>query len=388
MFFSAISGIWGIVLSSCIFDNFKEIAKVRKRANLTLKNEYKTNPPKAVMIATSSYLLDGTFNHSAYQGMRDFFQQVGLGINKAIGLTLDEGKQNYQSLYRTALNNDFLVWILPGFQHAFQLPLFIANNKGTVNEEKLKKVHFIGIDYDLNLGNDPQDAEYKKHFHGYKFNVEQPSFAVGYAAAKFLSETVPDQKKRNISTFGGAPFPAVTDFILGFLKGILTFNLSTQPPTKRVGIVNDNIPLNSGFSLGSTMNAAVTNATASNVSMVFPVAGPATDVAVQQLKKNQLIIGVDVDKSLNYTGSKKALFFTSVLKNIAQATYDALANFYTDSKPNNNSGKSENLIVGNFQMDLVGVADTQIKTKQANIQKAKQAIEEGKDYLKKGSQCN
>lgn len=99
-----------IFLSSCKLNNFVEIATIQKRSSLELKDDYKSGKhPKAIMIATNSILLDRSLNHSTYQGFRTAFEQLGLDINQTIHLEIDNAKQNYQSLYKIALENDFRV---------------------------------------------------------------------------------------------------------------------------------------------------------------------------------------------------------------------------------------------------------------------------------------
>lgn len=256
---------------------------------------------------------------------------------------------------------------------------FINANK---NDPKISNIKFIGIDFDI--GND-FPKEYKNNFYSYQFDVKQSAFMIGYGAAKYLSNKITDKKKRNLSMFGGGPFPGVTDFIRGYLAGALAFNLKETNPEKRVGVLSSSrIALNSGFYLGPTMNSAATNAVSENASMIFPVAGSATGVCLNKMKPGQLIVGVDVDQSLIFSKRKEHLFFSSTIKNIAQAAYNGLVNIYAKPDSNSSSKKSsytdEHKIYGSFEQNLVGYSEAKF-TDNNDKKNANDALEEGKKFF-------
>ncbi|BBA22138.1 sugar ABC transporter substrate-binding protein [Mycoplasmopsis bovirhinis] len=349
--------------------------------NSTLTHDYvqsdaiKAKKLKFTLITDTGNVTDKSFNQSAWEALNAIGDQTQKSDREQSFefVTVKPTKSTYQQSYSTAVDTGTNVLVLPGFAHGEEISKFIKANKTKLQQ---KKVVIIGIDFTVET-----DYEY---FYALNFDVNQASWQLGYALSKYLSTefaSAPDSRK--VATLGGGAFFGVTDFITGYLKGIKAWN-DANPTLKTKHA--DSINLTAGFEANNAQNSAITNMLGTGAKIVYPVAGPATTQTVQSVTSNEayrdkLVVGVDVDQSKAIPASS-GYFATSVLKNIAQATYDIiLAKVFgiqaLETKISAFKQGTKNNYYGGFAEGWVGLAPSTIAdtAKRAVMQAA---IEEAK----------
>lgn len=330
---------------------------------------------KFTLITDTGNVTDKSFNQSAWEALNAIGDQTQKSDSEQSFefLTVKPSKDTYQQSYNTAVDTGTNVLVLPGYAHGNEISKFIKANKAKLQQ---KKVVIIGIDFTVET-----DYEY---FYALNFDVNQASWQLGYALSKYLSTefaSAPDSRK--VATLGGGAFFGVTDFITGYLKGIKAWN-DANPTLKTKHA--DSINLNAGFEANNAQNSAITNMLGTGAKIVYPVAGPATTQTVQSVTSNEsyrdkLVVGVDVDQSKSIPASS-GYFATSVLKNIAQATYDIiLAKVFgiqaLETKISVFKKGDKNNYYGGFGDGWVGLAPSTIADT-AKREKMQAAIEEAK----------
>ena len=241
------------------------------------------------------------------------------------------------------------------------------------------KKGIILVTVDFNGSNKLTDADYAPGLYiNLIFNTKEGGYMAGYAAGKFLS-TNKEEIGRTVTSFGGGQFEGVTDFNEGFYKGLIKWNSEQKDKSTKIKSFDGNeVNLSTGFSgpdLSNTAKSYVDRA----VKLIFPVAGPATEMCYDKMNDDsKYIIGVDTNQALS-AGTKSKIFLTSVLKNIGQATYDALGAILCGDKTyikTFDENKTSQTLVGNAEMNWTGIADSTIEGEKAA--EAKAAVEAGR----------
>lgn len=360
------------------------VAEIDVKANVNSEfvksDKIKAKNIKFALITDTGKVSDKSFNQSAWEALLQIADQTAETIDgkrkEAFEFTAVEPKGNsYEQSYNTAVDEGANVIVLPGFSHGEHIKPWIEKNKAKLEKNK---VIIIGIDFDL-------DVDYQ-NFYALNFDVNQASWQLGHAIGKFLATVYPEQAdKRKSSAFGGGPFFGVTDFITGYLKGLHYFNQSNPIKTTHAS----SLPLDSGFQPDEKQKSVITGVLDQGATFVYPVAGPATSVTIEEIRKNakfadKLVIGVDVDQSKAFQNGKEYLA-TSVLKNIGQAVYDViLAAVFEDGasqakieKYKNTSKQTTQSYFAGFDAHWVGLAPSTMKN-EAHRKVMNDAIEEAK----------
>ncbi|CCP23861.1 BMP family ABC transporter substrate-binding protein [Mycoplasmopsis cynos] len=307
------------------------IKKAERVSKITLNPQLvenaKTKKLNFTLVTDAGHVTDKSFNQSAWEALLAIYDQVENKKDFSFK-SVEPAKNSYQNAYRAAIDEGTNVLILPGFTHIETISDFIKNNKKELEE---KNILIIGIDFDLNYKTIPEGY---KNFVSLLFDVNQASWQLGYAMAGYFAEKYPnDPEKRSATSFGGAPIPSVTDFISGWLKGIIKYNEeNTNKKFKHKG----KLSLNAHFE-PSQQKTDILNAINADSTVIYPVAGPATGGVLEEYEKNQekykdrLIVGVDVNQALAFEASR-GKFLTSVEKKIAQSVYDVILGFGFENK--------------------------------------------------------
>lgn len=290
---------------------------------------------KTLLITAGGVVNDLSFNQSVWEALQTLGNQTGKPGNFSFTETTAGTPDQLQEQYRQALFFDHQYWVLTGFQQAsaFQSWLEDENNKKQFIE---KKIIVIAIDWTLDVSKVPPGQ-----FISINYKTQEAAWEVGYAASKFISENYTNRK---FNTFGGGPFPGVTNFNAGFLQGVLDFNKSTYTTDKPVAEANklkfvpgEEVTLNTGFASTPSARTTIDAIVGADPQAVFPVAGSLTAVTVNSVNvrnqgkddnEKQFVIGVDSDQSKAFSGDLSKLFFSSVEKNIAGTIYAALSSLY------------------------------------------------------------
>ncbi|WP_029906231.1 BMP family ABC transporter substrate-binding protein [Mycoplasmopsis opalescens] len=358
---------------------------------VNLKNEYKLekdkikDAPSIIMINDGGDINDKSFNQSAWEGVLKFADVQNEYPSSKIGV-LDVKDEKYQQAYQYALAKGYRIWVAPGFLHAEHLTKFFEN-ADNVRKFKENKAKIIGADYDIPL---------KLESHWQSFKTKEAAFIAGYAAAKFLSEE-DNKENRTFTSFGGGVFRGVTDFIEGFYKGVHYWNTLQKEEKTKVYSTQESVNLTTGFdATKDAMKTVVSAATATKAKIILPVAGPATFLVTKDENfkgKGKYVIGVDTDQALA-TKVGVETFFTSILKNLGQSTYDAVgllgstADWSTiqDKLGTPYPDANDRILSGGIKENWVDVSETHITgDKKA---KAEAALKEAKEVFLKLVQDN
>ncbi|BAW18319.1 lipoprotein [Mycoplasmopsis bovigenitalium] len=382
---SAISALSAMPLMAAACGNKKyshpkqpsqSVVNIKFNDSFKLTEEQIKKAPKIVMINDGGDLNDKSFNQSAWEGLLNFADLQNKFPYSQFDV-IEVKNSQFAQAYQTALEGKYQIWIAPGYLHGDHIGTFVKANEAKIKENK---VVIIGADY---------TSELSGHGIYQHFKTKEAAFMAGYAAGMFLSNET-DPKNRTVSSFGGGIFPGVTDFIEGFYKGILWWNNQQTDENKKVHTLTDTVDLSSGFEITPKMNSTIDSVLALNPKMVLPVAGPATNVLINnERSKDKYIVGVDTDQSLSAPKNKE-WFFTSILKSIGQSTYDTvgrLASTQDLASESDKLGKFEldkkdGNQVGGYNENWVDVAPTSI-TDPAKRQLAVAALQKGKEVFKK-----
>ncbi|TQC54227.1 BMP family ABC transporter substrate-binding protein [Mycoplasmopsis mucosicanis] len=301
-------------------------ANVVLNDKFNLTDEQAKEAPSIVLINDGGDINDKSFNQSAWEGVLNFTRKQNKYPISKIGVQ-DVKNGEYVKAYQAALDSKFKIWVAPGFLHAKHLKSFFSNPEN-VKKFKENGSKIIGADYASGL-------DLKSHYQD--FNVREGAWIAGYAAAMFLSNEA-EAKDRTFTSFGGGNFAGVTDFIEGFYKGVWYWNSQQTDENKKVHSTEANVNLSTGFNATEPkMATAVQQSTASGAKLILPVAGPATFVVLDDptfTSQNKYIVGVDTDQA-QATEKGKNRFFTSILKNLSQSTYDIVGLLATTPTSNN-----------------------------------------------------
>ncbi|QNM93530.1 BMP family ABC transporter substrate-binding protein [Mycoplasma sp. Pen4] len=291
------------------------IANIRKDDSVSVSSiqEGQTLPTVTVVSETGK-MLDKSFNQSSMETLWTLREQLG---NKLDVTGVESTTQNLNSTYEALLSKPAnQVWVLSGFGHGSVIESFIPQH---LEELKAKNVKIIVIDAGLS-SNASQDVKNYSDLYFLTYKVNQSAYIVGQAINNFLKDK--PEAERSTYVFGGGPYDGVTDFIVGYLKGIYTAGKNIEIKTDD-GKVN----LDSGFQADDKMNAAIAKMLSTHAKIDLPVAGTATSLLVDKLETTKdnstKIIGVDVNQAAAFK-SNADKFITSITKNISQSVYDTL----------------------------------------------------------------
>ncbi|WP_169738028.1 BMP family ABC transporter substrate-binding protein [Mycoplasma buteonis] len=294
-------------------------------ANNSLTADYvaehtKSKALEVALVTDAGNVTDKSFNQSSWEALNKLYDQSGGKIKIR---QLKPSGTDYESQYINLLSKtSATVWVLSGFKHNDPISKFLKNAE-TKKQMMDKKIVIVCVDFSLS-------SDVYPYAYSLLFKVEQSSWIVGNATANYLSQVYSsDAAKRLAVSFGGGAFGGVTDYNIGFERGLLAWNKANAD--KKVKTNSSSVPLNSGFEPNDSMRNVINSVIGENPSVILPVAGPATQETVgkldQDTKYNDVkVIGVDVDQSLTYpsNSSQNGRFLTSITKNIAQAVYDVI----------------------------------------------------------------
>ncbi|MEE3928549.1 BMP family ABC transporter substrate-binding protein [Mycoplasmopsis ciconiae] len=303
---------------SIYIDKNKRVAEIKESSLITPEIGMKFADKKIVLISDQGVIQDNSFNQSSWEALNLLWDQTDGYANIS---SIESGGQ-YTNAYTSALSDGKDVWVLSGFGHSSGIGKFIKENKEAM--EELNPL-LVFVDFKVD------DLDYKNYV-SLQYKVQEPAYIASRAISKLLAEKYPEvtPNKRKLLEYGGGDQKGVTDFITGFLRGMIKHN--TDNPSKKVTTNSDGIPLNSGFT-GETQTATITQIISINdAKVILPVAGEGTTLVAQKLQekgesaKDVMLVGVDVDQAKS-NPNYASRFATSITKNLGQSVYDIIAKF-------------------------------------------------------------
>jgi len=180
------------------------------------------------------------------------------------------------------------------------------------------------------------------------FQTREPSFLAGYVAAATT-------KTNKVGLYGGLQIPPVVDFMDGFGRGVEAYN---EAKGASVEVLGWDVATQEGVFVGgfTDQNAAKTITEGlldQGVDIVMPVAGSLFQASLQAIQdrggEGLAIIGVNSDGYDTAGAEFQSFYLTSVLKNMANATRDAVLQIAND-------GFDNSVYDGTLANDGVGLA--------------------------------
>jgi basic membrane protein A and related proteins len=254
----------------------------------------------ACMVSDSGGFDDKSFNQTAYKGLTDAVQNLGVSKAQVESQADSDYKNNVNAMIQQHCN----IIVTVGFK------------LGDVTEAAAKKnpnIDFAIVDYGY--------AKPAPNLKGLGFNTAPTSFLAGYLAAG-MTQT------GTVGTFGGIKIPTVTIYMDGYWEGVQYYNSQNNTDVKVLGwnegtqngsFTNDFEDKNKGAQTASTL-------TAQGADILFPVAGPAGLGALQvaQNSGGQVnAIWVDTDGCVS-AAQYCDVILTSVEKGMDVAVEDAI----------------------------------------------------------------
>jgi WD40 repeat protein/basic membrane lipoprotein Med (substrate-binding protein (PBP1-ABC) superfamily) len=152
------------------------------------------------------------------------------------------------------------------------------------------------------------------------YAIDQASFLAGYLAASVTKTGV-------VATFGGVAFPAVTDFMDGFARGVAYYN---EKNGRTIQVLGWDTQAQDGIFAGNFTNTADGRKIAEilmdqGADVLLPIAGPlGLGAAAAALERGSVfIIGVDTDWALTYPEYADILL-TSIQKRLDRSVLAAV----------------------------------------------------------------
>ncbi|WP_370518801.1 BMP family protein [Microlunatus sp. Gsoil 973] len=259
---------------------------------------------KACMVSDSGGFDDKSFNQTSYKGMTDAKKELGIQTNQIESNSNSDYAKNIQSMVAAKCN----IIVTVGF----------LLSDDTLAAAKANP----DIDFAIVDNYDPKYASVK-NLKGLEFNTAQSAFLGGYLAAAMT-------KTGKVGTFGGQKIPTVTVYMDGYSQGVQYYN---QQNHKNVKVLGWNATKQDGDFTNDFENpkgglTKANNLISQGADILFPVAGPAGEGALQAAKASGgkvNAIWVDTDgcvSAANYCPQ----IISSVYKGMDVAVKDVITN--------------------------------------------------------------
>ncbi|MBD5423288.1 MAG: BMP family ABC transporter substrate-binding protein [Mycoplasma sp.] len=345
-----------IYTSSCLSDNVyanTDISSIKdvfsEELISRISNTVESNPilkeniqnQKIILLTTAGKVNDNSFNQMTWEAISEFSRNVGIN-NSSYKETKSLDSTEIHRSYTNALEKEYNVWILTGFQHQTYFKSWLDRG---INRNKFiqNKIKIISIDWDAN------------HFVpegqglALNFRTQESSFLVGYVVSKFLANKYPGEENKNkriVNCSAGADTSGSTNFNYGFLEGIRAWNDEQSSNDTKISS-NVYEDWNGGKKVFLSTTYEANNVSTRNdfklsitgkgnqifkgdgPTVVMPVAGDWSRTAANIIKEEESlnekwVVGVDSNMAISYGKTYENCFITSSEKRIGIATYKAL----------------------------------------------------------------
>ena len=261
---------------------------------------------KACMVSDSGGFDDKSFNQTSYKGLTDAKEELGIETNEVESATAADFAKNIQSM----VDADCNIVVTVGF---------LLSDDTLAAAKKNPDVKFAIVD-----NNDPETYPAVTNLKPLVFNTAQSSFMAGYLAAG-MSQT------GKVGTFGGLKIPTVTIFMDGFAQGVDYYNEQKDKSVQVLGwdaakqdgqFIQSDKPFEDVKGGGRSAQGLISQ----GADIVFPVAGPAGEGALQAAKASGgkvSAIWVDTDGCISAEAYCPQIM-TSVYKGMDVAVKDAI----------------------------------------------------------------
>ncbi|MCL2463796.1 MAG: BMP family ABC transporter substrate-binding protein [Micrococcales bacterium] len=259
----------------------------------------------ACVVSDTGGFQDKSFNESAYNGLVQAQQQIGIQVKSAQSQSAADYAPNINQMIQA--NCDII------FGVGFNLEQAMVS-AAQANPTK----HFAIID------DSPQNAP--SNLQPIVFNTDEAAFLAGYAAAAYSTAG-------KVATWGGMQIPTVTIYMDGFAQGVAQYNtdnnanvtvLGWDATTQKGSFTNDFNDQTKGQNLTKQLIAQ-------GADVIFPVAGNAGLGAFQPAQQAKaVVIWVDQDGFVSVPQYQDTIL-TSATKGIQSAVFNTIKDTLTGS---------------------------------------------------------
>lgn len=259
----------------------------------------------ACMVSDQGGFDDKSFNQTSHKGLTDARDQLGVQIKDVESKDTKDFENNINSMIQAGCKTIVTVGFLL--------------SDATVKAAKANpNINFAIVD------DNPDGAKDLKNLKPLVFNTAESSFMAGYLAASLT-------KTDKVGTFGGAKIPSVTIFMDGFAQGVKYYNTQKSKNVQVLGWDADKqdgqfVPGNQPFENVAGGQQTAKALTSQGADILFPVAGPAGEGALQEAKASGgkiSAIWVDTDGCMSAENYCSVLA-SSVYKSMDKAVFDAI----------------------------------------------------------------
>jgi basic membrane protein A and related proteins len=250
---------------------------------------------------------DKSFNQLAYEGVEAAAEAAGSEFQAVVSESDADYAPNIQSL----IDAECDIIITVGFAlSAATVEAALAN----------PTVNFAIVDDAAD--NDFDGATDAPNIKPILFDTAQAAFLAGYASASYT-------KTKVLGTYAGIAFPTVTIFMDGWHQGMTYWNEQKGDSVTMVGYDPANVDATlatGGFAADDNAKAVAKSVLDQGADVLLPVGGPifqSGGAAIEENGGDIVMLGVDADLYETFP-TYSALYFTSILKDIANATNDVV----------------------------------------------------------------
>ena len=243
---------------------------------------------------------DKSFNEAVYTGLKQAETELGISINALESATPEDFEPNLQASVDAGC--DIIIGV------------------GFALGDAITKVSAANPDLNFALVDSGSESTNVKPL---LFETAEAAFLAGYAAAD-ISTT------KTIGTYGGLPFPSVTDFMTGYYYGAMKWGEDNGEEVTVLGwdpMSPDTGSFMGGFAPNSPESLAIAKTQITGgADVVLPVGGnqfTAVQSAIDELNPDAAMLGVDVDIAAQNPDLAKYIL-TSIEKRMAIATFDVI----------------------------------------------------------------
>jgi basic membrane protein A len=243
---------------------------------------------------------DKSFNEAVYTGLKQAETDLGISINALESATPEDFEPNLQASVDAGC--DIIIGV--GFALGDAITKISAENPD---------LHFALVD------STSESANVKPLL----FETAEAGFLAGYASADYSTT-------KTIGTYGGLPFPSVTDFMTGYYYGAMQWGMDNDTTVTVLGwdpMAPDAGSMMGGFAPNSPESLALAKTQIQGgADVILPVGGnqfTAVQSAIDELNPDAVMLGVDVDIAAG-NPDLAPYILTSIEKRMTIATFDVI----------------------------------------------------------------
>jgi basic membrane protein A len=243
---------------------------------------------------------DKSFNEAVYTGIKQAETELGVQISALESATPEDFEPNLQASVDAGC--DLIIGV--GFALGDAITKISGENP-TLN--------FALVD----SGSDSPNVK------PLLFETAEAGFLAGYASADYSTS-------KTLGTYGGLPFPSVTDFMTGFYYGAMQWGMDNDTEVTVLGwdpANPDGGDFMGGFAPNNPESLAIAKTQIqAGADVILPVGGnqfTAVQSAIDELNPDAVMLGVDVDIAAQ-NPDLAMYILTSIEKRMAVATFDVI----------------------------------------------------------------